>query len=156
MKGVLVWMVLLLSGNLFAEGGFPSKCNPLMIDDELVKISADKPSLVMIHNVSVLDLWITHPVSDETANAGWSSHLQAGHWSALALEKGSFELSCIESRPGHEQQVPCKGLLAACQWMPVIQPKAATGTFWAGEDMTLASLKAYVGSRGFQLPAKAQ
>ena len=102
----------------------------------------------MIHNLSTIDLWITHPVTEASANAGWSSRLQGGNWSALALDKESFELSCIESRPGHEQQVPCAGLLAACQYSPVKMPKAEAGTFWAGEDMALSALKAHVGSRG--------
>ena len=149
-------MMILVVSNACAEEIFPAGCKPLMVHEELVKLSAEEPKLVMIHNLSTIDIWITHPVSEPSASAGWSSRLQAGNWSALALDKKSFELSCIESRPGHEQQVPCAGLLAACQWTPVTTPKSESGTFWAGEDMSLSALTAHVGSRGFVLPAPAQ
>src|SRR5690606_917703 len=108
------------------------------------------------YNSSQTDLWITHPVSDPSAGAGWSSRLEAGNWSALALDKKKFELSCIESRPGHEQQIPCTGMIAVCEWPTVRIPEQAKGTFWAGENMTLAALTAYLGGRGFKLPASTQ
>lgn len=115
-------------------------------------LSTKKPLLVMIHNLSSTDLWITHPVSEPSASAGWSSRLQAGNWSALALDKESFELSCIESKPGHEQQVPCMGVISVCRWPVVTMPKQASGTFWAGEDMSLSALAEHLGGRGFGLP----
>lgn len=153
MKTILSIILALLTINLHAEEIFPAGCKPLVVHDELLKLSAKKPTLVMIHNLSKTDLWITHPVTEDTASAGWSSRLQGGHWSALALDKKSFDLSCIESRPGHEQQVPCAGLLAACQWTKVKMPKQPSGTFWAGEDLALSALTAHVGSRGFILPS---
>ncbi len=153
MKHVVGIVLLFMAANVSADEIFPSGCTALVVHDELIKLSTDKPSLVMIHNLSNLDLWITHPVSEPGANAGWSSRLQAGNWSALALSDKTFDLSCIESRPGHEQQVPCVGLLAACTWSNVTMPKKESGTFWAGEDMTLTALKAHVGSRGFVLAA---
>ena len=156
MKYILSIILMLGAVNTYAEEIFPAGCTPLVVHDELLKLVADKPALVMVHNLSKIDLWITHPVSDPSASAGWSSRLQAGNWSALALDKKSFELSCIESRPGHEQQAPCGGLLAVCQWSDVSAPKAESGTFWAGEDLTLSALMAHVGSRGFILPAPAQ
>lgn len=151
MKRIIILILILMTANVRAGEIFPAGCKPLLVQDELLKLSTDKPSVVMIHNLSSLDLWITHPVSEPSASAGWSSRLQAGNWSALALSDKYFDLSCIESRPGHEQQVPCTGLLAACQWLNVTMPKKETGTFWAGEDMTLTALKAHVGSRGFVL-----
>jgi hypothetical protein len=156
MKYILSLMLVLITINASADEIFPAACKPLMIHEELVNLSTETPVLVMIHNLSTIDIWITHPVSEASASAGWSSRLQAGNWSALALDKKAFELSCIESRPGHEQQVPCAGLIAACQWTPVTSPKSESGTYWAGEDMTLSALTAHVGSRGFVLAPPAQ
>lgn len=152
MKFILSILLILMSLNANAGEIFPAGCKPITVHEELVKLSTKKPALVMIHNLSNVDLWITHPVTEPSASAGWSSRLQAGNWSALALDKESFELSCIESRPGHEQQVPCAGLLAACQWTKIKMPKSESGTFWAGEDMALRALTAHVGSRGFVIP----
>ena len=158
MKYVVSIMLVLAVVNTYAAEIFPEGCAPIVVHEELVKLSATKPALVMIHNLSNMDLWITHPVSEPNASAGWSSRLQAGNWSALALDKKSFELSCIESRPGHEQQVPCAGLIAACQWSNVTMQKKqkGDGTFWAGEDMALSALKAHVGSRGIVFAAPSQ
>ena len=93
---------------------------------------------------------MTHPRPASGMND--STELQAGHWTALALDEKSFDLSCIESRPGHEQQVSCVGLLAVCQWQPTALPKTKEHTFWVGENMSLSALTAHVGSSGFVLP----
>lgn len=156
MRYILTIVLALTLPQAWAGEIFPTGCKPIVVQEELLKLSAEQPALVMIHNLSNMDLWITHPVSEQTASAGWSSRLQAGNWSALAVSDKSFELSCIESRPGHEQQVPCAGLLAACQWPNISMPKKEKGTFWAGEDMNLTALKAHVGSRGFVLTTHGQ
>jgi hypothetical protein len=99
-------------------------------------------------------LWVTHPVTNPGASAGWTTRLQGGNWTALALKKGPFVLNCIESRPGHEQQVPCEGEIAVCKWnaKKVKIPADSQGTtFWVAEDMSLDALIAAVGARGFVL-----
>lgn len=142
----------LVSGAYADNSNLPSSCKPVQIEGTSVALSAEKPILVMIHNISNNDLWITHPVSEPSASAGWSSRLQAGNWSALALDKDNFELSCIESKPGHEQQVPCSGVISVCEWSTVSIPKKEKGTFWAGENMTLSSLAGHLGGVGFNYP----
>ena len=156
MKCILSIILILVSFCSRAEEIFPVGCSALVIHEEAMTLKAEKPTVVMIHNLSTIDIWITHPVTDPSASAGWSSRLQGGHWSALALDSQSFELSCIESRPGHEQQIPCAGVLAACQWPSATVPKGEASTYWAGEDMSLSELTAHIGSRGFKLPAPAQ
>ena len=107
-------------------------------------------------NLSAFDVWITHPASDATFDSGWSSRLQGNQWSALALDKTKIKLNCIESKPGHEQQVSCEQALAACEWPITSRPEHAHGIFWAGENMTLTALTAYIGRHGFELPSQAQ
>ena len=152
MKYILLPIILLLSLASNAKELFPPLCKPIMVNHELLKLSAEKPAIVMIHNLSNIELWLTHQDKDPSANAGWSSKLQTNNWSALAIDEKAFGISCIESQPGHEQQVPCSGLLAACVWSNVEMPESLSGTFWAGEDMTLSALTAHVGSRGVVLP----
>jgi len=157
MKLVLSILLILLVHSVHAEEvTIPASCKPVTIQGESVMLSAKNPLLVIIHNVSNTDLWITHPVSEPSTNAGWSSHLQAGNWSALVLDKESFELSCIESKPGHEQQVPCNGVVSVCQWSKATMTQEAAGTYWAGENMTLAALMSHLGSRGIVLPTSSQ
>ena len=160
---IIMKTMLSILFTLFALGAYaddndlPASCKPVAVEGESVILSAKKPQLMMIHNLSKNDLWITHPVSEPSASAGWSSRLQAGNWSALALDKESFELSCIESKPGHEQQVPCKGMITVCQWSTVnLPPTQGAGTYWAGENLSLSGLTAQLGGRGFGLPDPAK
>jgi hypothetical protein len=156
MKILLSLLLLLMGHMIYAEDGFPVSCKPIAVQGESIVLKAKEPQVVLIHNLSPSDLWITHPVSDPGASAGWSSRLEAGNWSALAVDKESFELSCIESKPGHEQQVPCSGVTAVCEWQNVKIPEQSTGTFWAGENLTLPALTGHLHGRGFVLPALGQ
>ncbi len=158
MNYILSAMLMLLTWNLHAEEVFPPHCTPVVVTGDLVVLPAAESAVTMIHNLSNNDLWITHPVSDPGASAGWSSHLQAGHWSALVLKEKKFELSCIESKPGHEQQVSCSTVVAVCQWHTKDLPEKSSGTYWAAEDMELSPLIAYIKRRGFVMaePAPVQ
>ena len=153
---ILLIILTCLTWTANAEEVFPARCKPLVVLGDLVSVPATKSTVTMIHNLSNTDLWVTHPVSDPGASAGWSSHLQAGRWSALVLNDEKFELSCIESRPGHEQQVSCSTVLAVCQWPATVLPQKASGTWWAAEDMLLSPLIAYIKRHGFVLAASAK
>lgn len=154
MKIIIACGLLLLSNSIMAiESTLPVGCQAVKVQGDAVTVNSEKKSLVFIHNLTSVDLWITHPVDDPGANAGWTSRLQSEKWSALSLEKGPFILNCIESRPGHEQQIPCEGAIAVCQWSKVKFPENAQGTFWASEDKSLDALTAAVGARGYVLPA---
>ena len=147
--GSCIW---LLSFALFAESTLPTGCNAIAVQGQSVTLKGKHSKLVFIHNLSSTDLWITHPVTDPGASAGWTSRIQADHWSALTIDKSPFVLTCIESRPGHEQQVPCEGAIAVCQWKGVKTPENGKGTFWVSEDLSLSALTAAIGGRGFVLP----
>ncbi len=144
--------LLILSASVLAESTAPVGCQPIAFKGESVTIQAKKNKLVFINNLSKSDLWITHPVTDPSASAGWTTRLQAGNWSALAVNQGPFVLNCIESKPGHEQQVQCEGAISACQFKDVKSPADGQSTFWVAEDMALPALTTAVGGRGFVLP----
>ncbi|MDP3562306.1 MAG: hypothetical protein Q8R83_09045 [Legionellaceae bacterium] len=153
MKSLLFFITILCSWNIYAEEIFPVGCIPLLVSGDQAILSTEKPVVIMMHNLSNADLWITHPVNDAGAQAGWSSQLESGKWSALALDgkEKNFALQCIESRPGHEQQISCADVLAICQWPKTQMPENTSGTFWAGENMEMLPLKAYLERRGFIL-----
>jgi hypothetical protein len=152
MRVLASFCFLLMSSYVLAESTLPAGCRAVAVQGEAVTLKSKKSKLVFIHNLSNTDLWITHPVAEPSASAGWTSRLQAGNWSALAVDKPPFVLNCIESRPGHEQQVPCEGAIAVCQWPNVKIPGNEQGTFWAAEDKSLDALTAAIGARGFVLP----
>ncbi|WP_115709439.1 hypothetical protein [Legionella sainthelensi] len=145
----------LLSFYAAAESTLPSGCQAVTVQGESVTLNTKTNGLFFIHNLTATDLWITHPVTNPSASAGWTTRLKAGNWSALTLKKGPFILNCIESKPGHEQQAPCEGAIAVCQWKAKgvkIPAKAKKTTFWVAEDMSLSGVTAAVGARGFVIP----
>lgn len=153
MRIILSVIFALCALTAHAEIVMPQDCKPVTIEGETVQLSTLTPQVFLVHNMSNMDLWVTRPVAEAGAAAGWSSRLQAGNWSAFALNEKAFELSCIESKPGHEQQVPCSGVLLVCEWAGVKQPAdLKNGTYWAGEDMSLTALKTYIARRGFVMP----
>lgn len=149
---VLSFFLMIYSFLAMAQETFPHTCQGLPLQKESIILSAKHSMLVLLYNKSSDDIWITHPVSNVSASAGWSSRLEAGKWSALALDKKHFELSCVESKPGHEQQVSCVELVTVCEWTNVIFPEKNTGTFWAAENMNLSSLTIQLGEKGYKLP----
>ena len=154
MKGLFIFLYMLLSSSVLAEASLPSGCQAMAVKGETVTLKLAQKSLIFIHNLTQADLWITHPESNPSASAGWSSRLQANHWSALVVDKSSFNLSCIESKPGHEQVIPCEGAIAVCQAKKVKMPEDGEATFWVGEDQLLSTLTTSLGSRGFVLPTE--
>jgi len=152
MRILALFCFILGSTPNWAESTLPNGCQAVAVQGEAVTLKSKKSKLVFIHNLTNNDLWITHLVENPGASAGWTSRLQAGNWSALAIDKPPFVLTCIESRPGHEQQIPCEGAIAVCEWKDVKIPTNEQGTFWAGEDKSLPALTAAIGARGFVLP----
>ena len=142
---------LLSLSAIAGESTLPDGCHALRVHGDTVTVSAKKNKLVFIHNLTDADLWLTHPEAEANPDANLTSRLQAGNWSALFMNKGPFTLNCIESRPGHEQQIPCEGTIALCQWKKVTFPEYAKGIFWATENMSLAALSAAVGAKGFMI-----
>lgn len=131
----------------------PPGCKPISLSKDMPELSVTKPGILVLQNLTKEDLWITHPVEEAGASAGWNSKLQSGHFSALVLDQKHFALQCIESTPGHEQLISCQGALAVCLWKTVKIPRNETGTFWAAEDSkNLARLQAALLERNFIFP----
>lgn len=156
MRMGLMAMMISACFAVFAKEQPPQGCKIYPSSGETVVLPKDAPGMVLIQNLSKDDLWITHPVSEPSASAGWSSRLQGKKWSALVVKAPAFELSCIESRPGHEQQIPCEEAVLVCLWKPVHIPEKMKGTFWAAEDMPLADLITYLGKNGYGLPESSE
>lgn len=154
MKFILMSCLMIISWGSYALEAMPYACKAITVKGATLTLPKASSSLILVNNNSEMDLWITHPISDPSASAGWSSRLQSKHWSALALNDKAFELGCIESKPGHEQQVPCAGALLVCQWSGIKEEDNSkkTGPYWAGENMPLSELLTYLTQHGFKIP----
>lgn len=138
-----------------AQEVYPYGCKPFVIKQETVTLPAKTPRLILLHNLAQTDLWITHPPDEADTIENLSTPLQTNQWSALVLNQQAFLLNCIESNPGHEQQVPCRDVLAICEW-PLPQPEDNIKIRLVAENMSLVALAAYLNRQGFELPQKAQ
>ncbi|MFY7697766.1 MAG: hypothetical protein ACOVQX_02970 [Legionella sp.] len=151
----LIWFIVLVLSTYHAWANndrYPPGCNAMVVNAARIKILS-KNSIIMIHNKSKHELWLIHPSSKKSVGAGWSTRLQSGHWSALAIYNNQvFEIGCVESQPGHEQEIPCTDELLVCQY-PMHQMTAKNGAnHWIAEDMRLSALLAFVTTQGFKLP----
>lgn len=136
----LALLSLLITTPGLAKNNFPASCKPILIKKESFLVGDSKPQLILINNRAKTDIWITHPVEDPSTSAGWSTRLEPEKWAALTVDKPSFELTCIESTPGHEQQIPCINTVAACQWPTLPSSQKNVGTLWAAENLSLSNL----------------
>lgn len=150
----LFFLILVLSLNTtYAKEVFPDNCVPFVLDkeSELTMLNVTPPQIVMLHNLTDNDLWVVHPVKEPSASAGWSTKIHSDKWSALMLATNQFGLTCIESLPGHEQQVQCAEVLAICthQIISNIDIEKFTTTYFIAENLGLKEMMSYIGRQGF-------
>jgi hypothetical protein len=145
----LAILLLFIPKILMANSTPPAGCFPLPINGDNFNIKAKKATLILINNQSANNLWLTHPVNDPSASAGWTSQLDKGQWSALVTDK-DFVIGCIEFKPGHEQQVPCEEVITGCVLKKVSFPKDSKGGYWAVENSKKKELVAKLNARGIE------
>lgn len=135
---------------LHAAENFPKSCKPLVIKTNALIIKSGEPLVVLINNRTKNDLWLVHPSSTAGAQAGWTSRMETDKWTALVVNKKTFTLHCIESRPGHEQEISCQEAVAACAFSDVKPAKKMQTTRFAGENLSLATVLDHLGENGFK------
>ncbi|WP_367608054.1 hypothetical protein [Legionella sp. W05-934-2] len=132
----------------------PKNCHLVGIKSENLKLKTEKDRVILIHNISDSDIYLSHVSSnDPGAQAGWTSRVDKNKWSALKLGKMEIRFQCVEVKPGHEQQISCQNILSVCRVAPIEQPKNGNGSYWVTENQTLSNMLEAVSSRGFQLTA---
>lgn len=116
-----LFFLSLLSFVLYAA----PNCTPIPVVGESVEIKSSKPGFILIRNTSMNTLFLTNTKLD-------ASLIEAKKWSLLALNDKSFSLHCVESKPGHEQLLPCEGVVNVCQ----LKTKAPLphATAWLSEN----------------------
>lgn len=106
-------------------------CQPLTLQGETLHLLTKKPMLILFHNITMNNLYLTSDTLDP-------SLIAPDQWSLLALTDKEITFSCLESRPGHEQHIPCESALTVCQIKKTPKPPAQTG--WLAENKTTSPL----------------
>lgn len=153
MKKNILYLILFLNLTGLARGELklPNNCQPIAITSATVDFSSfvvQNPTLIIIHNLAKTNLWLT--LHDEVANYdNLSSMISADHWAAIIWSHKSSKFSCIETRPGHEQQISCEGMVFLCRWEITKSKKDIPANFWLAENMSLPILLEHLSSHGF-------
>ena len=88
-----------------------------------------------LNNKSTETLVLDHPVNRTGAQAGWSSYLSPGKWSALAVSQTGFAVRCTVVNHNKFNQGDCTKLISVCQ-----PSTGATinqdGNYWVAENKT--------------------
>lgn len=106
-------------------------------------------NLYLIHNTSEDTIYMNHEVkNDPGAQAGWSTELGPGNWTAFSLDKVNFNFTCGKMVPGKFDQVSCGDELSACKFTNAEFSKSAKGSYWVSENKTLEETLATIKSRG--------
>ncbi|MDP3560282.1 MAG: hypothetical protein Q8R79_08060 [Legionellaceae bacterium] len=126
----------------------PNHCTPIVIEGEFLSFDTQKPGVFLLHNISNYQVWLTRVNTHEEQQ---SSELSPDKWTTIVIKDRKLEYQCIESSPGHEQEMPCQLMLMACQWSKGSIPSTVTHSMLALENETLAQTRSILGSRGFHL-----
>ncbi len=153
-QSIIAFFVLfLLIVKTYAQEVLPNGCIAVVIKNDIVTLKVDKNMFIFIHNLSEENVWLVNQADVDNPQSALSSEIVAGTWSALALNQAPQELklSCIESKPGHEQKVSCQDVLAICQWPNTKISEDKKGIFFVAESMDLSGLTAYSERNGYSL-----
>jgi hypothetical protein len=111
----------------------------------------DESRIYFFKNTSDKSIWLDHPVKNASASAGWSSYLRPGNWSALLLDKKSFELSCAMIEPGKVDYLVCAKALSICNPAHATFHTNRKGSYWLVEDKSWKDLLKGLLKRGVKL-----
>lgn len=98
----------------------------------VLNIGEHQSRVFQIQNIGQGKVLLDHfSETDPGMSAGWSSSLDGGNFSLLAMNQPNFGLKCMISNPPVEWGlIDCKRVLSVCS----ITPKQALGSFWVSEN----------------------
>lgn len=127
---------------------FPKGCYPLSLDKENITFKTKDQQLFYVHNKSELVVYLAFINRTGTAHAGWTTKIDGGSWSALALADSKLTFHCVEERPGSEQRVDCARVIEACRQAGLTFSKESLGNYWVANNNTYDVINEAVRRRG--------
>jgi hypothetical protein len=129
---------------------FFKKCLVFGGKDEQLPI---QQQLYILENRSKRDLILDHPHLGGSAQAGWVAELAPGEWSALAIAKPDFAVTCYKRKREVRMELPCQRVLTVCALPQAIFPQRLAGaSFWVAQADSWSALDAAIKKRGITWP----
>lgn len=126
------------------QAGFEYKAGGVILNAD----SGSQQGLYLLNNKSDSDYWVTHPVKDPGASAGWTSDINPGNWSAFTSNTAGFELTCMKTGQSSMETLSCEKVLRVCRVKdPVFKPDMS-GSYWVSEDKPLQAVLDEIKGRG--------
>lgn len=94
--------------------------------------SSRRQPIYLFKNISPSTITITHVVPHPSASAGWPTTLDSHHYTALALDRKNFAITCYISNSN--QVIPCKKVLRICEATHPRFTKKQSGSYWIVEN----------------------
>lgn len=117
-------------------------CSPIKLKEENKMIILPGPTtpgssqIYLLKNTSKQAIWLDHPNAKRSMNAGWSSYLRTGNWSAFLSNRSNFVLNCAVIKPGLVDYIDCAHVISVCVPKQVMTKEPAKKTYWLVEDKT--------------------
>ena len=147
MRQLISFLCLLACIHLgYAKEFLPKNCHAVPIGDEVI-FEKNKKQLEMIHALSTHQIWLAN-----RENSRLTVSITPGLWSVFYAPHVKSQWHCIQSEPGHEQQVPCQQVLALCE-RTAKPPKKdfSKFDFWVVNNLSYSELDAYLQRMGWRL-----
>jgi len=132
-----------------------ASCIPLPLKNQNKTITLpgvdgkDAKQIYFLKNISSESLWIDHPREpNRTANAGWSSYLRPGLWSAILIDRKNFVLNCAVIQPGKVDTRTCAKSITVCTLPKATLGAKRKGSYWLAEDQPWEELLVSAEKRG--------
>ena len=145
----------LLANVAYATSGITcTPFTPKTLDKTIILPGVDDPHTTQIYflqNTSKQSLWIDHVVEkNRSANAGWSSYIRPGKWSAILINRKNFILTCAAIEPGKVDYQNCAKAVSMCTPKITFNSKRK-GSYWLVEDQSWDNLLSALEKRGVKL-----
>jgi hypothetical protein len=153
MKKLILSLIVTLGAASLVNAASAFYCNPAKIQTQNTNIillgpeKSDSVQVYFIKNTGQQAVWLDHP-SHKSMNAGWSSYLRPGNWSAFLLNRKDFMLNCSVIQPGKVSKLDCMQALSVCKPKEVTFKNPPKGTFWLVEDKSQDELIKMIDKKG--------
>jgi len=111
---------------------------------QAINLSKGHQQLFGLYNKSAQPVSLRSINRSGTAQAGWDSHLQSDHWSALALANKPLTLTCLQGK----KVIACNQVLTLCQFRQATFQDKARGSYWAAENVAGSDVIAAIATHG--------
>ncbi len=140
----------------FLSHGFaavPKGCEPLSTVKDSIHIKSKKLGVYYFHNMSKSNIYLAFVDDGSGRLSRLTSLISPNNYSAISLEDQSVSINCVESRPGSEQRMDCRGLIDVCQMAKIKGNSAKQKAVWLASDMSLTGVNAKLAYSGLKLEA---